>query len=539
MAHNQSSAGAVAICAIIRDEARYVEEWVEFHRKQGVVAWRVYDNGSTDDTVKILRSLGIEPVIWAGKAPNFDDQQRAAYLEGARMLLGDAEWVAFIDADEFVFGRSGKTLTEALSEVPSDVGAIAVQQRVFGSSGHQAITPGGVLDRFTRSAGLDCPEHKWFKSIARPGLVKSFDSVHSVALSTGRYVMVDGSPLSRDGHHPGEASHRADGPIGLHHYPLKSLEEFREKQKRWSDRQAATRFDEGYFFKRDTYANESECLELTAPTSVKVESLEFIPSPPSIKVEAHALVLNPHHPEQKRRRCVFTSAGDRNNVASWVAGLEHRDWDLVVAFYGDDDQKYEELRKISKASFRIKGGKFPNLKTLHSRYPALFTHYEFVWVTDDDLIIDPPDIDRLFKLAARYDFWVSQPAFSHKGQIAHPVTAWDGNGSNARIVSFVEVTCPLFRADKLWDFFEIYDGELVGWGTDWWFCNFFQSMVNFKLAVIDEVVVTNPFRKGGVREIHKLQSDEMRVAKWKEVARSFHLSEYPEVTLARITAAQA
>jgi hypothetical protein len=77
-----------AICAIVRDEASYIEEWVDFHRYQGVAHFRIYDNGSIDGTPDILRQLGIEPIIWAGRPHNFDEQQRAAYLEGARMLAG-------------------------------------------------------------------------------------------------------------------------------------------------------------------------------------------------------------------------------------------------------------------------------------------------------------------------------------------------------------------------------------------------------------------------------------------------------------------
>jgi hypothetical protein len=62
---NDETVPTVAICAIVRDEASYVEEWVEFHRRQRVTAFRIYDNGSIDGTPDVLRGLGIEPAIWA------------------------------------------------------------------------------------------------------------------------------------------------------------------------------------------------------------------------------------------------------------------------------------------------------------------------------------------------------------------------------------------------------------------------------------------------------------------------------------------
>jgi hypothetical protein len=243
----------------------------------------------------------------------------------------------------------------------------------------------------------------------------------------------------------------------------------------------------------------------------------------------------------KNTRCVFTSAGDNHNVHSWVSGLKNPKWDLVTAFYGDSDEKYDEIRKISKMSFRVKGSKFQNLKKIYDRQPALLQQYSFIWISDDDLILDPADIDRLFSYAENYDFWICQPAFSGKGRISHPVTAWAGEQSSVRIVNFVEVTCPLFRKDKLDEFMRVYDGDLIGWGIDWWFCNYFDANRMRKHAVIDEVVVLNPHefqRNSGEREILKLQSDAMREARWMDLANNLGLSQYHPTTLAWISEEQ-
>jgi hypothetical protein len=116
-----------------------------------------------------------------------------------------------------------------------------------------------------------------------------------------------------------------------------------------------------------------------------------------------------------RRWCVFTSAGDHNNVLSWLAGLDGREWDLVVAFYGDDDAAFERLRPACRAAFRSKGSKFQNLKKLFNSEPQLFEQYDFIWIADDDLTIRPEDVAQLFRYAAEYGFWISQPAFSSEG----------------------------------------------------------------------------------------------------------------------------
>lgn len=43
-----------AVCAIVRNEARYMVEWVAYYAAIGVDAFIIYDNGSTDDTVDAI-----------------------------------------------------------------------------------------------------------------------------------------------------------------------------------------------------------------------------------------------------------------------------------------------------------------------------------------------------------------------------------------------------------------------------------------------------------------------------------------------------
>ena len=60
---------AVAVC--VKDEARYIEEWVRFHRAVGIRHFYIYDNGSTDETRAILSDLldadTLTIIPWAGR----------------------------------------------------------------------------------------------------------------------------------------------------------------------------------------------------------------------------------------------------------------------------------------------------------------------------------------------------------------------------------------------------------------------------------------------------------------------------------------
>ena len=255
----------VALCAILRDEARYLREWLAFHTLQGVSRFRLYDNGSADDTAAIARrarDCEIAVIDWAPSG-HFDAVQRRAYLDGARALEGRADFVAFLDADEFLFDPSGTGLPEALAGFGADVGAIAVNQRIFGSSGLTRYRREYVTTRFVRAAAADHPERRWFKTVARPQCVEGFDSVHSVTLRAGRYVLTDGAAFSAAGDHPGCAARiAAPGRLALHHYIVKSKQEFEAKRRKWSDTKIAGRHDVAFFASRDV--NETEVAPLAA-----------------------------------------------------------------------------------------------------------------------------------------------------------------------------------------------------------------------------------------------------------------------------------
>jgi glycosyltransferase involved in cell wall biosynthesis len=249
---------SVGICALVRNEARYIQEWVAFHSLQGVSRILVFDNGSSDGTPDLLRSArphsGIEVIDRPGGADAFDALQRQTYQEGASMLAGKVDMVLFIDADEFVHADGG-SLGAAFAALPS-VGAVAIGQRVFGSSGQRRFQRTPVTLRFTQHLPDSDPESRWFKTAARPELIERFDSVHSVVLRSGRYVMADGSPLVRSGPHPGCADHAVKGWLHLNHYMLKSREEYRLKQRKWSSTGLASRYSEEYFTSRDQGANQ-------------------------------------------------------------------------------------------------------------------------------------------------------------------------------------------------------------------------------------------------------------------------------------------
>lgn len=218
-----------ALCAIVRNEVRSIVEWLAHYKALGFTDFLIYDNDSTDGTTEVLQALDeageLIHLPWPhamGARP-----QRLAYEHARRN--SEADWLAFFDADEFLVLPVGERIADFLGRFAEDVSAIAVNWVVFGSGGQSHFRPAPVTERFTDALPADAVPNRSVKAIGRrerlPGT-----GIHRVAVARGRYVMPSGADAVFDGL---TASVTAETTVAaLHHYAVKSLEEFAEKRER-------------------------------------------------------------------------------------------------------------------------------------------------------------------------------------------------------------------------------------------------------------------------------------------------------------------
>jgi len=219
----------IALCGIVRNEIRSVVEWLAHYKALGFTDFLIYDNASTDGTSDVLRALDE-----AGELIHLDwphevgaRPQRLAY-EHARKH-SEADWLAFFDADEFLVLHQETSIGGFLSRFGADVAAVAVNWIVFGSGGQEAYRAAPVTERFTDALPSGAEESRTVKAIGRR-LSLSGTGIHRVAVAEGRYVMPSGAEAVFDGL---TASVVSEVTIAaLHHYAVKSLEEFGEKRAR-------------------------------------------------------------------------------------------------------------------------------------------------------------------------------------------------------------------------------------------------------------------------------------------------------------------
>jgi len=221
----------VTLCAIARNEGPYLLEWIAWHRLLGFERIVIYSNDSDDGSDALLARLGEHGVIAYRPWPGIEGRssQLTAYQDA--IVRCETRWIAFLDLDEFLNLKDGATIGDFLSRLPEDTGAVGLNWRVFGSSGHLRKEPGLVIERFTRAAPLDDPSSRQIKTIAVAADICKV-MAHRVRLMRHgrRYVDAAGEPLD-----PGRgfAPSRHD-LIQINHYVLKSRAEFESKRARGS-----------------------------------------------------------------------------------------------------------------------------------------------------------------------------------------------------------------------------------------------------------------------------------------------------------------
>lgn len=234
----------LTICAIAKNEAPYFEEWIEWHRKQGVEKFFIYDNESTDNIREVLQpyidSGLVEYRYWSGKK-----QQLAVYDDCFDRHRRETRWMAVIDLDEFIVPLKDKSIPDFLHRMEA-FSSVEINWLCYGSGGARKREQGGVMERFHRHSVSDHRLNTHVKSIADPRRVCSMIGAHEAARLSGRSADSHGVPLTK-GFRDRKPQHDI---IRINHYAVKSYEEFLGKRARGRVRTTTLR-DMDYFTKYD------------------------------------------------------------------------------------------------------------------------------------------------------------------------------------------------------------------------------------------------------------------------------------------------
>jgi len=249
----------LSIGAIMKNEAPYLREWIEFHKLVGVERFYLYNNESTDNTVEVL-----QPYIRSGEVvlehcPTSIRQVNNAYNHCLEYYGSESEWIAFIDIDEFLFPTNEDNLKTILDDYLEYPGLL-VNWCCFGSSGHQTKPKGLTIENYTHRANSSFAKSRVFKSIVKPIFVQACITPHNF-LYIGRKlkpVTENKIAFTQIGPKDNQTLTSSWGKIRINHYIIRSREEFIAKRGRGDALFNFARYTGDFFERHDRNAVEED-----------------------------------------------------------------------------------------------------------------------------------------------------------------------------------------------------------------------------------------------------------------------------------------
>jgi hypothetical protein len=214
----------LCVVTIIRDEAPYIQEWIEYHLLVGVEKFYIYDNESKDNLKAVLEPYIKEGIVSYRYISGRLNRQFLAYKDAIRRCKNKTKWLAIIDMDEFIVPKAHEKITDFLKDFDC-YSEISIAWVIYGSSGFINKPEGLVIENYKRHAHLDSATES--KSIINPRAVREMFNTHW-SFMNGLAVDENKNPYVR---YPC-ATKIPRNKICLNHYCDKSWQEFQAKIQR-------------------------------------------------------------------------------------------------------------------------------------------------------------------------------------------------------------------------------------------------------------------------------------------------------------------
>lgn len=208
-----------AIILLIKDENRYLKEWLDWHLKLGFQHIYLYDNGEKDHVQDIVDGYDTETqqkitvIDWSG---HHNHIQQDAYNHFLEHYKADVRWGLFIDSDEF-FRFTDESFTDINDFLRSyeDYTEIWGYEVEYDANGQECYEDKPVRERFTRQT--DVREGFYWKNLIQVNRIDHF-LMHYAYYDEHKHLLYKNEQSNQD-------------LFVIDHYYTKSWEEWQWKIK--------------------------------------------------------------------------------------------------------------------------------------------------------------------------------------------------------------------------------------------------------------------------------------------------------------------
>lgn len=215
--------GSAAICSIVKDENKYLEEWLLYHLALGFERIYLYDNSDNSSAKIWLREYHETNTFQEVHVHDYPTNKKRRQVEAYKSCIEtygvNHTWVALFDPDEFLVLKTYDHVSDFLSYHCQN-GSVSINWLTFGTGNNTRYVDAPVTQRFQYHSGVE------------EGTVKTIVRVSDyVGQSSPHWVYLKNESTRHDTHGEwirGYNAHK-NGQVdiaALHHYKYKSLEEF-------------------------------------------------------------------------------------------------------------------------------------------------------------------------------------------------------------------------------------------------------------------------------------------------------------------------
>jgi glycosyltransferase involved in cell wall biosynthesis len=221
---------------MVKNEGKYIEEWMEHYISQGVEHFYIIDNGSTDNTIEVLNKYN-DIVTLFNDTRQYPQKQETMMNDHFLSVIKKSRWTMIVDADELMFGKYNKTVRQHLENVANNISCIYVIWKMYYGKEDSVEKMKDIKTRFNydhlnkfdmnlkyfmmfgksifRPDRLKIPLIRVHKQVMNGDTIDNFNIVHKVFPDT----------IRKNCKHINEESLNSS-PLHLNHYFIKTKKEY-------------------------------------------------------------------------------------------------------------------------------------------------------------------------------------------------------------------------------------------------------------------------------------------------------------------------
>lgn len=235
------------------------------------------------------------------------------------------------------------------------------------------------------------------------------------------------------------------------------------------------------------------------------------------------------HPEPApaKAHLVICRVDARSIHRSWLGDPRTRSYDVWLDCFGDGEGAWEG--EPARVSVGQNTTKFRRIQAFARERPELRS-YEYVWLPDDDVRLDPAGLEALFATMRAHGLDLAQPALLRGSHTSHLVTL-QHSGFQLRYTNFVEMMAPAFSGRALATCLEGFSDNVSGLGMDLAWSTML-GRPRDRIAVIDAIGMAHTRPVGVAPDVWwaklglTLEGEVSRICERRGVAHPYRMEEY-------------